>query len=55
VVRELELGLLIAEVANRLVLSENTVKTHLRWIYEKLDADNRHDAVMRARLTGQLV
>lgn len=50
----LEKGAKVAEVARSLVLSENTIKTHLRRIYEKLDVDNRHDAVLRARLTGQL-
>ncbi|MCP9809723.1 response regulator transcription factor [Cyanobium sp. HWJ4-Hawea] len=50
----LEKGAKVADVARSLVLSENTIKTHLRRIYEKLDVDNRHDAVMRARLTGQL-
>jgi DNA-binding NarL/FixJ family response regulator len=50
----LEQGLRLAEVAATLVLSENTVKTHLRRIYDKLGVDNRHDAVSRARLTGQL-
>jgi ATP/maltotriose-dependent transcriptional regulator MalT len=44
----------VSDVARSLVLSENTVKTHLRRIYEKLGVDNRHDAVLRARLTGQL-
>ena len=50
----LEQGLRLADVAATLVLSENTVKTHLRRIYDKLGVDNRHDAVSRARLTGQL-
>jgi hypothetical protein len=31
----------------RLVLSDNTVKTHLRRIYEMLGVDNRHDATVR--------
>jgi hypothetical protein len=35
--------------------SENTVKTHLRRIYTKLAVDKCRDAVLRARLTGQLV
>ena len=30
-----------------LVLSDYTVKTHLRRIYEKLGVDNRHDAMVR--------
>ena len=50
----LEKNAKVADVASSLVLSENTIKTHLRRIYEKLNVDNRHDAVMRARLTGQL-
>jgi len=50
----LEQGQRLIDVAKSLVLSENTIKTHLRRIYEKLGVDNRHDAVSRARLTGQL-
>lgn len=50
----LEKGLRLVDVANSLLVSENTIKTHLRRIYEKLGVDNRHDAVSRARLTGQL-
>ena len=50
----LEQGLRLADVAATLVLSENTVKTHLRRIYDKLGVDNRHDAVSRARFTCQL-
>ena len=50
----LEQGQRLIDVANLLVVSENTIKTHLRRIYEKLGVDNRHDAVSRARLTGQL-
>ena len=50
----LEQGQRLIDVANSLVVSENTIKTHLRRIYEKLGVDNRHDAVSRARLTGQL-
>ncbi|MFZ9619566.1 MAG: LuxR C-terminal-related transcriptional regulator [Prochlorococcaceae cyanobacterium] len=50
----LEKGQRLVDVATSLVVSENTVKTHLRRIYEKLGVDNRYDAVSRARLTGQL-
>jgi len=48
----LEQGLRLVEVAVTLVLSENTVKTCLRWIYGKPGVVKRHDAMSRARLTG---
>jgi LuxR family transcriptional regulator, maltose regulon positive regulatory protein len=38
-----------AEVATEMYISVNTVKTHLKSIYRKLDAANRRDAVRRAR------
>lgn len=50
----LERGATVAAVARQLVLSENTVKTHLRRIYEKLDVHNQRDAISVARLTGML-
>jgi LuxR family maltose regulon positive regulatory protein len=37
------------EIADELEVSTNTVKTHLRCLYRKLDADGRRDAVKRAR------
>jgi ATP/maltotriose-dependent transcriptional regulator MalT len=37
------------EIAQVLYLSVNTVKTHLRNIYRKLDVERRRDAVVRAR------
>lgn len=39
-------GLSNREIADVLGMSENTVKFHLSSIYEKLDADNRTDAVL---------
>ena len=42
------------EIARELYLSANTVKTHLRRLYEKLDVHTRRDAVERARALGLL-
>ncbi len=52
--RELEVLTCLAEgqttiqIANRLFISENTVKTHIRHILEKLEASNRTEAVSKA-------
>jgi LuxR family transcriptional regulator, maltose regulon positive regulatory protein len=37
------------EIALEMFFSINTVKTHLKSIYRKLDVDRRRDAVDRAR------
>jgi LuxR family maltose regulon positive regulatory protein len=42
------------EIGNTLYVSLNTVKTHTRSIFRKLDAANRRDAVERARALGLL-
>ncbi|MFN8256473.1 MAG: LuxR C-terminal-related transcriptional regulator [Bacteroidales bacterium] len=56
--RELETLKLIAgdlsnqEIADKLFISLNTVKTHLKNIYMKLEVDNRAKAVVKARELG---
>jgi LuxR family maltose regulon positive regulatory protein len=42
------------EIAESMVLSVNTVKTHIRGIYRKLGVTNRRDAVVTARQCGLL-
>jgi LuxR family maltose regulon positive regulatory protein len=42
------------EIADTLYVSQNTVKTHLKGIYRKLDASSREGAVARARELGLL-
>jgi LuxR family maltose regulon positive regulatory protein len=54
VLRYLASTLSIAEIARELYVSVNTVKTHQRSIYHKLDASGRRDAVHRARLLDRL-
>lgn len=43
-----------AQIAGALCLSHNTVKTHLKRLYRKLQVPTRADAVERARQTGLL-
>lgn len=56
--RELEVldclanGLTTAQIATQLFISENTVKTHIRHILEKLNASNRAEAVKKATQIG---
>ena len=56
--RELEVldclsgGQTTLQIATRLFISENTVKTHIRHILEKLDAVNRTEAVSKAMQMG---
>ena len=49
VLRLLGSELSIAEIGEELFISRNTVKTHVRGIYRKLDADTRAVAVARAQ------
>jgi LuxR family transcriptional regulator, maltose regulon positive regulatory protein len=54
VVRYLPSNLTATEIARELCVSPNTVRTHLRHVYAKLDAHDRTEAVTRARQTGLL-
>ena len=54
VVRYLPSNLRTPEIAAELFVSPNTVRTHLRHIYAKLDAHSRAEAVGRARELGLL-
>ena len=52
VVRYLPSNLTASQIASELVVSTNTVRTHMRHIYAKLDAHSRSEAVARARELG---
>ena len=54
VLRYLPTHLRAREIADELTLSANTVKTHIRHLYQKLGAHSRGDAVRRARAFGLL-
>ncbi|MEA3375272.1 MAG: LuxR C-terminal-related transcriptional regulator [Chloroflexota bacterium] len=54
VLEELSRGLTNPEIAERLMVSLNTVKTHTRNIYGKLGVRNRTEAVVRAQELGLL-
>jgi LuxR family maltose regulon positive regulatory protein len=49
VLRYLQSVLSNGEIAAEMTVSVNTVKTHVRSIYRKLDTNHRRDAVRRAR------
>lgn len=54
VLRELAEGRSNKEIAQRLAVSPNTVKTHVARLYEKLGARRRTEAIARARELGIL-
>jgi DNA-binding NarL/FixJ family response regulator len=45
-------GMTTIEIASELFISDNTVKTHIRHILEKLDASNRAEAVSKGTQFG---
>jgi DNA-binding NarL/FixJ family response regulator len=49
VLREMESDATNLQIAQRLFLSENTVKHHIRNILDKLELDNRREAILFAR------
>ena len=54
VLRLLAIFLTRAQIAEKLVISENTVRTHVKNIYQKLGVHTRNDAITRAREFGLL-
>jgi LuxR family maltose regulon positive regulatory protein len=49
ILRQLDSGLPITQIAGALNISKNTIKTHLKSIYRKLAAESRQDAITKAR------
>jgi LuxR family maltose regulon positive regulatory protein len=54
VLRYLPTKLSAPEIAAEMYLSVNTVKTHMRHLYDKLGTHRRHEAVEKARALGLL-
>ncbi len=52
IVRSIEQGLTYKEIAELFFISPHTVHTHIKNIYEKLQAHGRKDALQRARRIG---
>ena len=53
-IRYLPSNLKAPEIASELFVSPNTVRTHLRHIYSKLEVHSRNEAVERVRELGLL-
>jgi LuxR family maltose regulon positive regulatory protein len=54
VLRYLPTGLSVTEIADQLYVSVNTVRTHMRHVYDKLGVHRRHEAVEVGRVLGLL-
>jgi two-component system NarL family response regulator len=52
IVRSIEAGLSYKEIADKLFISPHTVHTHIKNIYEKLQAKDRNEAISKARRKG---
>ncbi len=52
IVKCIEQGLTYKEISLRLKISSHTVHTHIKNIYEKLQAKDREEALLKARKTG---
>ncbi len=52
IVKCVEQGLTYKEISLRLKISSHTVHTHIKNIYEKLQAKDRDEALLKARKTG---
>ena len=49
ILRQLSTGRTLTVIAGELHISQNTMKTHLKNLYKKLEADGRNDAVEKAK------
>jgi DNA-binding NarL/FixJ family response regulator len=54
VLRCLARGLTTSQIASQLYISENTVKTHIRHVLEKMEVNNRAEAVAKALQSGMI-
>jgi DNA-binding CsgD family transcriptional regulator len=51
ILRQLSTGRTLTVIAGELHISQNTMKTHLKNLYKKMEAEGRHDAVEKAKAT----
>lgn len=55
VLRQMTTGASNSIIAQRLCMSENTVKTHIRHLLEKTGCENRTELAIKARLSGLVI